>query len=177
MAASLANATLPDLPQCTWDPGLGRSPKNLEVGEPAAQYVLNGVLRDTFGVPIANFPASQVELEILSPCANPVVLHPDADSAFDGSIQWGAAKLDQGGGACTGATAAWIRILPVGIMKIYTQVMSPDGNGDGIIGLQDLALFQQSFITQTHPEFGDLTLDGVIDLRDLGFFQRHFTAP
>jgi len=55
-------------------------------------------------------------------------------------------------------------------------VASPDENGDGLVGLGDLGAFQQSFVTQTHPEAGDLNLDGMINLADLAFFQRHFTA-
>lgn len=176
LAAGLAGATSPDLGQCTWDPRIGRSPKNLEVGDPAFQYVLNGVLRDINGEPIANFPASLLELEIFNPCDNVDVRNPDADSGPDGSVQWGPAKLDQGG-ACTGNPAAEIRIFGVGVAKVYFLVSSPDGNGDGIIGLQDLGIFQQAFVTQTNPHYGDLTLDGLIDLRDLGFFQRHFNAP
>jgi hypothetical protein len=175
--AGPAGATSPDLLQCTWNQRIGRSPKNLEVGDPAFQYVLNGVLRDFQGVPIDHYPASFIELEIGDACGNPVILNPDADSDFMGAIQWGAAKLDQGGGACFGQAVAVIRIIGVGVARSYDRVMSPDGNGDGLIGLQDLGTFQQSFFTQTNPQYGDLNLDGVIDLRDLGFFQRHFTAP
>jgi hypothetical protein len=177
MIARHAGATSPDLGQCTWDARIGRSPKNLEVGEPAVQYVLHGVMRDQVGKPIANWPASMVELEIFPACGNPIVLNPDSDSTADGDVQWGPAKLDQGGGACAGFQVAEIRIVTVGVARTYFELMSPDGNGDGIIGLQDLGTFQQSFVTQTNPHFGDLNLDGVIDLRDLGFFQRHFTAP
>jgi hypothetical protein len=176
LVTGAATAAEPDPQQSTWSPQLGRSPKNLEVG-PEFQYMARGVLRDAQGVPVAHFPAELIALDILPACGNPVVLHPDADSNAEGIVVWGAAKFDQGGGACAGDLEAAIRITGLGVFKIYHLIMSPDGNGDGLIGLPDLGTFQHSFVTQTNPQFGDLNLDEEIGLRDLGFFQHHFTAP
>ena len=172
---SLAAATLPDLGESWFQERVGRSPKNVEVADPVFQYTLRGVLRYQ-GEPVVNYPAADIVLEIESPCQNPVVVHPDANSNALGEIFWGPEKLDQGGGSCAGFGVAKIRLLSIGVFKIYSQVTSPDENGDGLVALVDLGAFQQSFVTQTNPEFGDLNLDEVINLADLAFFQRHFTA-
>jgi hypothetical protein len=118
LAARAATADLPDPPMCIFDDRLGRSPQNVEVGDPAFQYVFNGVLRDGQGRPVAHYPAATVQLLIKTPCPNPVILHPDADSDAAGAVRWGAGTLDQGGGACAGPAIVEIRVLPVGLMKL-----------------------------------------------------------
>jgi len=158
---------------------LGRSPKNVEVGDPGFQYTYQGRLMDTVGNPIAGWPSSDVQLEILTPCQNPIVMHPIANSGPDGLVMWNAARLDQaGGGACQGPGVAIVRLLSIGVFKTLNYVASPDENGDGLIGLGDLSTFQQAFINGGPPYAGDLNQSGgPPDLADLQFFQRHFTAP
>ena len=130
------------------------------------------------GIPVVNWPASDIVLQIDSPCQNPISLHPDGPSDFTGEIVWGADKLDQaGGGACTGQAVAKVRLLSIGIYKQLSSVTSPDQDGDGVIALPDFSTFQQAIVSGG-PEFrGDLDLSGGLpNLADLQFFQRHFTA-
>jgi hypothetical protein len=158
---------------------LGRSPKNVEVGDPGFQYIYQGRLMDLLGVPIQGWPLTDIQLEILTPCQNPIVLHPIANSGPDGLVMWNAASLDQmGGGACQGQEVVVVRLVSIGVFKTLNFVVSPDENGDGLIGLGDLSTFQQAFINGGPPYQGDLNQSGgPPDLADLQFFQRHFTAP
>lgn len=157
---------------------LGRSPKNIEVGDPGFQYTYQGRLMTPTGVPIAGWPLSDIQLEVLTPCQNPIVLHPIGNSGPDGLVMWNAARLDQaGGGACQGQGVAIVRLVSIGVFKTLNSVASPDENGDGLIGLGDLGTFQQAFINGGPPYQGDLNHSGgPPDLADLQFFQRHFTA-
>ena len=158
---------------------LGRSPKNVEVGDPGFQYTYQGRLFDMLGTPIAGWPASDVVLEIRTPCQNPITLHPIANSGPDGLVTWNAARIDQaGGGACQGQAVAVVRLISIGIFKTINFVVSPDEDGNGVISLPDLGTFQQAFVAGGPPAYGDLNLSGgPPDLPDLQFFQRHFTAP
>src|SRR5687767_8432585 len=61
----------------TFQSRLGRSPRNTEVANPTFQYTYRGTLRNSFDVPIVNWPANDIQLQINSPCQNPISLHPD----------------------------------------------------------------------------------------------------
>lgn len=174
-------ATLPDPLQSTADAKVGRSPKNVEVTNPAVKYVLHMVVRNAAGAPIAGYQAqNDMAFEVLAPCQNPFLVMADGPSDANGNIQWGVPKLDQLGGSCTGPEVAKIRSLVLGPFKTYTEVTSPneDGSLDGI-ALLDLVIFQQAFVSGL-PAFwyqGDLNLGGgPPDLVDLVFFQNHFVA-
>ena len=65
--------------------------------------------------------------------------------------------------------------------EIDGGVRSPDQNGDGLVALGDLSIFQQEFVNngQRLDYRGDLSrpCDGVTALADLSCFQIHFTTP
>ena len=178
-AVADTGSEIADITQSIFQGVLGRSPKNVEVGDPAFQYTYQGRLINVVGTPIQGWPASDVQLEIISPCQNPIVLHPIASSGPDGLVMWNAAKLDlAGGGACQGAGVAIVRLVSIGIFKTLNFVASPDENGDGLVALGDLSAFQSAFVNGGPAYIGDLNLSGgPPDLADLAFFQRHFTAP
>ena len=176
--AGMALANIPDQSQSTFGNRLGRSPKNVEVANPPFQYTYSGVLKNSVGAPIAGWPLTDIVLEINAPCQNPVSLNPIANSDANGNVVWNAVKLDQGGGSCTGANVADVRIISIGIFKTLTTVTSPDEDGNALIALGDLTIFQQAFVTGTPLYQGDLNLSGgAPDLSDLSFFQQHFVAP
>jgi hypothetical protein len=176
--AGMALANVPDAQQSTFDSRLGRSPKNLEVGDPNFDYTFSGTLRNAAGQPVANWPANDIELEINAPCQNPVVLNPSGASDANGNVIWNAARLDQGGGSCTGTAVVEIRLVSVGLFRTLNAVTSPDEDGGGSIALGDLAVFQVAFVNGGPQYQGDLNLSGGLpDLGDLATFQKHFVAP
>lgn len=162
--------TTPD-PCSVFEDHLGRSPRNAMV-DPVFQYTYRGWLCFN-GEPVQNFPADQVELWIDPPCQNPVVLNPDGPSGTDGLVEWGAAKLEQGGGACSGPAVAEVRVQGL-VFKTLDAVHSPDIDGDRQIAVNDLVEWQDAFVHQGPLWIGDLDGDGEIALSDLLFFQVHF---
>jgi hypothetical protein len=159
----------------TFDDDLGRSPSNVEAGDPTFQYAFRGTLRGPNGHPVPSYPAEAIELAIRPPCQNPIVLNPDGPSSPAGEIVWGAAKLDQaGGGSCIGSGVVEIRLVGLGPFKHLDQVTSPDQVGDGTVDVVDLVIWQRAFVNQGPDYQGDLDLDGTIAVTDLTVFQRHF---
>jgi hypothetical protein len=178
-STTYSRTVIPDPANCRWDSRLGRSPKNVEVGDPQLQYVFNGTLIDQYGSPVAFWGATDIELEIRTPCQNPIVLNPDADSNFNGELVWGAEKLDQGGGSCAGNAVVELRIVSLGVIyHRLDDVTSPDQDGDGLINLRDLGALQEAFFPPPPGPLyrADLNLDGEMNLADLGFLQSHFFA-
>lgn len=178
ITAASALANTPDPLQSTADAKVGRSPKNVEVANPIFQYVLRMVVRNAAGQPISGYAAqNDMAFEVLAPCQNPFLVMADGPSDANGNIQWGVPKLDQQGGSCTGPAMAKIHSLALGEFKTYTEVTSPNEDGDAFVALADLTLWQQSFVSQTNSYRGDLNLDNIIALTDLTLFQNHFVAP
>jgi len=176
----MALANIPDCNQSSIDTParLGRSPKNAEVTDPTAQYTFKLTVRNAAGTPIAGWAANDVTLEVLAPCQNPFAgLNPNGASDANGKFTWGPASLDRPGGSCAGANVVRVRIVSANCTYNLNQVTSPDEDGDNLVALNDLAIFQQSFVNNNNPHQGDLDFDGVIALSDLGFFQKHFVAP
>jgi len=173
LSAGAALANLPDPGTTTFDDCLGRSPKNASASN---QYTFSGILRDATSAPVDGVPADQVVLEIKAPCANPVLLNPIGPSGPGGLVLWDAGTLNQGGGSCAGAGVVDIRVQGLSF-KTLDDVRSPDEDGDGLVALGDLAVYQQAFVNQTPIFEGDLDCDGNIALSDLVLFQNHFTAP
>ncbi len=178
VTAGMALANVPDPQQSTFDSRLGRSPKNLEVNDPNFDYTFSGTLRNAAGQPVANWPANDIELEINAPCQNPVVLNPSGASDANGNVLWNASRLDQGGGSCIGTAVVEIRLVSVGLFRTLNSVTSPDQNGNAVVALEDLSVFQSAFVSGGPQYQGDLNLSGGLpDLGDLSFFQKHFVAP
>ncbi len=152
----------------------GRSPVN-HLASPVHQYMLEGTLAD------ANGPCTgiSVELRILNPpCDNPVVI-PSSISEPSGRVEWDPLALAQGGGACLGTIAAPVAaeiVYGTTVLWTFSDVRSPDVDGDGAIGLADLLEFRLSFVHFIDPHIGDQDCNGTIDLSDLARFQNHFIA-
>ena len=180
VAGGTAVAQYPDCNQSFVIPParLGLSPKNLEVAT-QFQYTLRMQLWNMAGAPEANWPAGDIVLEVAAPCPNPFTgLNPNGPSNANGIITWGPIELDRPGGSCAGANVVHIRIISVNCDYFLNSVTSPDEDGDGLVALADLSVFQQAFVNGGPTHQGDLNLsDGRPDLGDLGFFQRHFVAP
>jgi len=175
-SATSLRGTFSSCPESSFDNLLGRSPRNVEVGDPTFQYTYNGVLRNDAGDPVPNFPREAVELRILAPCQNPIILNPDADSDAQGRIQWGVAALDQGGGSCMGGSVVEIIIIGIGLVWILDSVTSPDEDGNGIVDLGDFSTFRLAFNSGSPLYQGDLDGDGLVALTDLAYFRKHFNA-
>ncbi len=159
---------------------VGRSPKNA-TASPAHQYTYSGVVFDNGGEPLAGMPPTQIVLRFNAPCQNQVALHPDGPSNSNGVVVWGPETLNQGGGACTGSYAMTIEIDEGGgggmVVWMVSSVSSPDADGDGLVALSDLVVWQQAFVQQSPLHEGDLDLDGAISLSDLSRWQQHLVAP
>jgi hypothetical protein len=177
--------------QSTWANVVGCSPKNL-TAPMAARYSFTGTVRDGAGAPIANFPASQLELDFgscLQPNTRPQNQIPaDNDSNMNGLVTWTTNLTFGGGDPCE------VRVLVQNVVfktlaphaglpdaQLDGGVRSPDGNGSGTMQLIDLGIFQTEFTnTGTRQDYrGDLgpTFNGQCSLVDFGTFQQHFTAP
>lgn len=188
--STLVLAGQPDPNQSTWGNLVGCSPKNL-TAPVASRYVFTGTIRDGAGAPIANFPASQLELDF-GACTNPSTrpadqIQADGDSNINGAVTWTTALNFGGGDPCS------VRVLVQNVVfktliangtnpgGIDGGVRSVDENGDGSVALADLGIFQQEFVnTGVRQDYrGDLgpVFDGNTALADLGTFQQHFTAP
>jgi hypothetical protein len=189
-----ADETLPDNHTSTWDNTIGVSPKNQAVPG-THRYQFTGTLRDGPGNPIGNFPAAQIKLDF-GGCLNPSTrtasqIRADADTDANGFVIW-SLNLDFGGGDPCGARVLVQNVVfktlaaHIGLPNASLDggVRSPDENGDGLIGLADLGIFQTEFVnTGTRLDYrGDLAqangaFDGLTTLTDLAFFQAHFVAP
>ncbi len=165
----------PDPYQSEFDDNLGRSPANA-TADPSHQYSFRAVLRDHLGNPVPGFPRSQVDILILSQCQNPVELHPDHDSNALGEMFWEPETLNQGGGSCSAPGVVELRVQST-TFDVLDAVTSPDQNGDGLVALSDLQIWQMAFVGQSPPYQGDLDFDGQISLSDLSRWQNHFVAP
>lgn len=193
--STLAVAGQPDPLNCTWDDLVGVSPKNECSPNP---YVFTGTIRDGSGVPIANFPAANLELDFTN-CPNQPLrpanqIPADEDSGPTGGVIW-TLNLDFGGAdPCevnvlvqnvVFATLAGHQGLTTGPepppCTIDGGVRSTDVNGDHQIGLQDLgALQQEYFNTGVRLDYvGDMAqpFDGCTQLPDLGKLQQDYFAP
>jgi hypothetical protein len=167
------------------------SPKNVFV-PPSCRCRFEGTLRDAQGVPIPNFPASQVVLDF-SACGRPSTrpldrIPADQNSNANGLVFWETALTFGGADPCQVlvrvqnaifATIPGHQGLPD--LEIDGGVRSPDENGDGLVALPDLATFQQEFVN-AGPRFdyrGDWAMpcDGRTTLGDLAWFQCHFVTP
>jgi len=179
-----ANAALsqPDPDESIWGPRVGRSPNNVGVAG-GFEYQFRGRLIDAGGFDVPGFPPALVELRILAPCQNPVVLNPDAASDATGLVVWGPVPLNQGGGACAaaGVVEIWVDADDDGfaagdLFAVRGQVTSPDENGDGLVALNDLVVWRTAFNAGAPLHRGDLNRDGMITIADLVFFRQHFLA-
>jgi di/tripeptidase len=194
--ADSSQSNTPDTGNSTWGNTVGASPKNGTVAA-SFRYQFNGTLRDLNGVPVAGFPAAQMELDFTD-CMNPNTrpsnqIPADGPSDVNGNVTW-SLNLNFGGGDPCGP-----RVLIQNIVfkqlaphqglpnnSLDGGVRSPDENGDGVISLVDLGIFQTEFVN-TGARFdyrGDISqeanggpFDGITSLPDLACYQVHFTAP
>jgi len=167
------------------------SPKNVCV--PAScRCRFEGILRDGQGVPIPNFPASQVVLDF-GACGNPSTrpmdrVPADENSNVNGLVYWEVGLNFGGADPCQVVVRVQNQIFATipghqGLPpdQIDGGVRSPDQNGDGLVALGDLSTFQQEFVnTGTRLDYrGDISppCDGATALADLSCFQVHFTTP
>ena len=200
--SSLALAGQPDPLNSTWDALVGVSPKNTTA---TVKYRFTGTIRDGAGVPIDNFPASQLEIDFtncLSSSTRPFNQVPsDQDSGPGGLVVW-ELNLDFGGADPCGPDILVQNVVfksldphqglstgnPEGPLAIDGGVRSVDVNGDGSVGLPDLGGLQTEFFnTGTRLDYiGDMApaggppgvfFDGLTGLPDLGQLQDHFFAP
>jgi hypothetical protein len=202
--SSLALAGQPDPLTSTWDELVGVSPKNVTA---TVKYVFTGTIRDGAGIPIDNFPASQLELDFtncIESSTRPFNQVPaDQDSFAGGQVVW-TLNLDFGGAdPCevnvlvqnvVFKTLAGHQALSTGCPEnppaIDGGLRSVDAQGDGVIGLQDLGALQTEFFNcqgATRNDYiGDMApvggppgtgFDGITGLSDLGQLQDHFFAP
>ncbi len=192
LAATPVRGTVPSSGQSTFGDCLGVSPRNSTAPE-GFRYRYEGTLRDSNGVPVANFPASAVWLDF-SNCLNPSTrpsdrIEADEPSDANGNIHWEYMLTFGGADPC----AVSVRVQNVVFHVIPGHqglpapewdggVRSPDVNGDDSVALADLGIFQQEFTApgqglDVHDWQADFDCDGIIALSDLSFFQRHFMSP
>ena len=191
LAAGPPSAQQPSAEQSVFTAPLCVSPKNACV-QGACRCRFEGILRDSQGVPIPNFPASQVVLDF-GACNNPSTrpadrIPADENSNVNGLVYWEVGLTFGGADPCgvlvrvqnqIFATIPGHQGLPPD--QIDGGVRSFDENGDGQIGLGDLSIFQQEFVNtgQRFDYRGDFgpPHDGITSLADLSCFQVHFVAP
>ncbi|MGD8394869.1 MAG: hypothetical protein PVF43_05270 [Candidatus Eiseniibacteriota bacterium] len=71
-----------------------------------------------------------------------------------------------------------VEVSVVGLtFKTLDSVASPDEDGDGLIAVNDLQIWQQAFVTQAPLHQDDLDLDAVIAVSDRALWQVHCVAP
>ena len=187
MVATAGFAGQPDPGQCFGDLRCGVSPKNLCVA-PAAQYVYEYFLLDNTGAPVAGFPASQVEMRFTA-CSNQSTrpqneIPFDADSDVNGRVEFRVNANWGGGDPC--AVEVLVQNTVFTTLEAYDPgppegcggLRSPDENGDGLVALADLSIWQQAFVTGGPPYRGDLAenFDCLAALADLSVWQQHFVC-
>lgn len=189
VATPASSQQVPDPQQSSCDQYVGASPKNNAPNLPSQyRYAFNVMLRDAQGNAVVGWPASQLRLNFASTInpGHPQFAHPDGPSVAMGLVSF-RDHLDFGGAdpgpvtlECdpTGAGTTWVVLAtaPGASTTSCGGVRSPDVNGDGVIGLSDLALWQQAFILGGPIAVGDLaeTFDCSISLNDLAWWQVHF---
>jgi hypothetical protein len=184
LVSTLVFAGQPDPGQSGGEDRIGCSPKNICVTG-TAQYVYEYTLRDNNGAPVVGFPASQVELRFTA-CTNPSTrplneIPADTDSDNSGIVRW-IVNLNFGGADPCEVDVLVQNVEFFSIAGFDTDVCgglrSPDENGDGLVALADLSIWQQAFVNQTPAWQGDLaeTHDCSIALGDLSVWQQHFTC-
>jgi len=182
LVSALAFAGQPDPGNSTGETRIGASPKNLTVG-PAAQYVYVYTLRDNTNQPVEGFPASQVELDF-GGCFNSNTrptdeIPADGPSDNNGDIEWRINLTFGGADPCAVDVLVQNVVFDTIIADNPGGLRNPDIQGDGLVSLTDLSLFQQAFVNGGPPWQGDLAepFDDLTSLTDLSIFQQHFVAP
>jgi hypothetical protein len=162
---------------------IAASPRNLHA-PPGWQYSYVFVLRDEQGVPVGGFPAGMVELdfgECLQSSTRPLDLVPaDGPSGGNGHVIWRTGLHFGGSDPCP------VHVLVQGnpfhtiIAADPGGLRNPDLNGDGLVALVDLTIWQQAFVAaagggSNTPYLCDLAPphDDVCGVNDLLWLQKH----
>lgn len=126
--------------------------------------------------PIPNFPRADMWLEAVgtafASCTGGTVA--DAGTDADGRTHW-ALPLRAGGHEATSlqvivnGSPLW-QVPPLGL-----RAVSPDLDGDGLVALNDVALFAQAY-AGAYAFRADLHTDGAIDLSDIPLLARAMGA-
>ena len=144
---------------------------------PAGDLILHVVVRNAVG----NVkPGAQVDLDF-SACPGFQLCAPNGSEPYThlsgpgvevlrmtSDAQGAAAFPVRAGGSCP---AGSIIVRANGVPLAIRALASPDQNGDGIVGAQDIALLQSRLGT-TDPT-GDLDCDAVVSNADLAILQSH----
>ena len=133
-------------------------------------------LRDSQGVPIANFPREDLWLETAESGVVPCLGYMIADQHTDanGVTMWANPPI--AGGHSQGPVLVLVNGSALtsnsGLPLKFT---SPDINGDLVVNLQDLAILASDYFSDYNFR-SDLTGDGYLNLSDIYIFAQHFGA-
>jgi hypothetical protein len=156
----------------------GVSPSNSSV-PPIYQFSYSATLIDALGLPVAGWPGADVGIMVGPPCPTPQLILASGVSSPAGVVVWSADDLDVAGGACLGPGPIAVVIVSLGcaLPTPIPYLTSPDIDGNGLIALNDLGIFRNTFVMGGPVQNGDYSRDGIINLVDVSWFQRHFLAP
>jgi hypothetical protein len=125
-------------------------------------------LLDSIGFPVPNYPREDIWLQsgdsTLFVCANYYGSHPDGNTDAEGYARWVLGL--HGGGYSEGPILVYINGMQVSSAYLPLAFNSPDIDGNGIVGLNDLTLLAEDLYGTYHFR-SDLHRDGVVNLSDI----------
>ena len=142
--------------------------RTLEDGQVDATITL--YLRDSDNVPIANYPREDTWLAYIItdtlgvPCTSGTTA--DYDTDVNGETTW--VNPLRAGGWSEGPTVVMIAGSPLLSGDLNLGHNSADINGNGVVNLQDVALFAGDLYGGGYMFRSDFHYDGVVNLSDVG---------
>jgi hypothetical protein len=165
---------------------LGASPRNL-TAPPDYRYRYVYALRNQYDQPVTGFPASLLTLDF-SGCSGPSTrpldqIPADGPSDSNGHVTWSIGLAFGGSDPCPVRVLVQWQPFHTIIAADPGGLRSPDENGDGIFAVNDLAIWQQAFVTlgsggNASPYLCDCArpFDDLCTVVDLIWLQKHFTT-
>jgi hypothetical protein len=136
--------------------------------------IVTVTVRDINGLPIPAFPAQDIWLDDNgSADINLCQSGSTADAQTDGDGFTTISGVMAGGGntqAGLSAYASGVAIAGGGGPSLSIDLNSPDINGDRIVELADISLFQSDTLPPSNAFRSDFTHDGIVDLGDISLF-------
>jgi hypothetical protein len=131
-------------------------------------------VRDGNGLPIPAFPAQDIWLDDKGDASiNLCQSGSTADAATDGDGHTTLSGVMAGGGWTQSGCAVYVSGVAItggDGNNLPIALNSPDINGDRVVELADISLFQADTLPPSNAFRSDYTHDGVVDLGDISLF-------